>query len=82
MYKLEEVLLSIMPQPVVDALIDFDGESIAELLVKYIEACPDGRGDIVAFFESNGAERVRELAKRDREEGPTAEELEEWFNKS
>lgn len=76
---LDQLFAAVAPEPMAEALREHEPEWSAQRLMHYIRACPDGRGDILAFFESDGPRRFDQLAAKEDDDVPLPEELKGWL---
>lgn len=70
--------ISDLPKVIQDALVGQPRELIDDTLKTWAESDEDTRADILAFFESDGPEKVRQARLKHEDGVPTAADLKDW----
>lgn len=71
-------LLDRLPDPIRKALDGQSREFVEEIALTYLGAPEEAKPDMLAFFESDGPEKVRQVILKHEDGTPTAGDLESW----
>lgn len=67
--------ISQLPQEIQTALAGYDEAFKESMALSYLRSDSTGQADILAFIQSNGFEKARQMSLRDYDGTPTANDL-------